>query len=183
MIGRTKTKNGYSIMNYGFDHTMSPEGKSVIVMRFDSPWELWKDIDDKEYKREKEQIEKDSKTILEKHYPGISDSVEVCDVATPITDVSYTGVWKGSYEGFMPSSKNLMDNLHSTIPGLKILYGWTMAVSGWRIASCRSIRQVGNSIHMQGGENRVQNKITAPQEIEITGVNEIFCKFKRSLYV
>jgi len=122
MIGRTKTKNGYSIMNYGFDHTMSPEGKSVIVMRFDSPWELWKDIDDKEYKREKEQIEKDSKTILEKHYPGISDSVEVCDVATPITDVSYTGVWKGSYEGFMPSSKNLMDNLHSTIPGLKKFY-------------------------------------------------------------
>jgi phytoene dehydrogenase-like protein len=122
MIGRTKTKNGYSIMNYGFDHTMSPEGKSVIVMRFDSPWELWKDIDDKEYKREKEQIEKDSKTIMEKHYPGISDSVEVCDVATPITDVNYTGVWKGSYEGFMSSSKNLMDNLHSTIPGLKKFY-------------------------------------------------------------
>ncbi len=121
-IGRTKTKNGYYIMNYGFDHTMSPEGKSVIVMRFDSPWELWKDIDNKEYQKEKEQIEKDSKAILEKHYPGISGYIEICDVATPVTDVNYTGVWKGSYEGFMPSSKNIMDNLHSVLPGLKKFY-------------------------------------------------------------
>ena len=45
VIGRTKTNHGYSIMNYCFDPTMAPEGKSVIVIRFESPWELWKDID------------------------------------------------------------------------------------------------------------------------------------------
>lgn len=121
-IGRTRTSSGYSLMNYGFDHTMAPEGKSVIVMRFDSPWELWTDINTTEYKKEKEQIEKDARTILEKRYPGISSNIEVCDVATPVTDVNYTGVWKGSYEGFMPSSKNLMHNLDSTLPGLKKFY-------------------------------------------------------------
>jgi len=122
VIGRTKTINGYSIMNYCFDRTMAPEGKSVIVMRFESPWELWKDIDPLEYKNEKEQIEKESKVILEKHYPGISAFIEVCDVATPVTDVNYTGVWKGAYEGFLPSSKNLMDNLKPTLPDLKNFY-------------------------------------------------------------
>jgi phytoene dehydrogenase-like protein len=122
MIGRTKTKTGYSIMNYNFDPTMAPEGKSVIVVRFDSPWELWKDIDAVEYKKEKEKIEEDVKAILEKRYPGISDSIEVSDVATPVTDVKYTGVWKGAYEGFMPTSKNLMDNLNPFIPGLKKFY-------------------------------------------------------------
>jgi len=106
-------------MNYCFDPTMAPVGKSVIVMRFDSPWELWKDIDSSEYKKEKTQIERDSRAILEERYPGISADIEVCDVATPVTDVKYTGVWKGSYEGFMPSSKNLMDNLSPVIPGLK----------------------------------------------------------------
>jgi phytoene dehydrogenase-like protein len=121
-IGKTKTKNGYSLMNYSYDRTMAPEGKSVIVMRFDSPWELWKDIDKDEYKNEKEKIEEDAKAILEKRYPGISDSIEVCDVATPVTDVKYTGVWKGAYEGFMPTSKNLMDNLNPVIPGLKKFY-------------------------------------------------------------
>ena len=122
MIGRTKTISGYSVMNYSFDHTMAPENKSVIVMRFDSPWELWKDIDTKEYKNEKAQIEKDATALLEKRLPGISSDIEVCDVATPVTDVKYTGVWKGSYEGFMPSSKNLMNNLNMSIPGLKKFY-------------------------------------------------------------
>jgi phytoene dehydrogenase-like protein len=122
LIGRTRTVNGYSIMNYCFDPTMAPEGKSVIVIRFESPWELWKDIDTGAYKDEKKKIEKDAKNILEKRYPGISADIEVCDVATPVTDVYYTGVWKGSYEGFLPSSKNLMDNLNPAIPGLKKFY-------------------------------------------------------------
>jgi phytoene dehydrogenase-like protein len=122
MIGRTKTINGYSIMNYSFDHTMAPEGKSVVVIRFESPWELWKDIDTNDYKVEKKQIEKDTRAILEERYPGVSDNIEVCDVATPVTDVNYTGVWEGSYEGFMPSSKNLMDNINPVIPGLKKFY-------------------------------------------------------------
>jgi len=121
-IGMTKTIHGYSIMNYCYDRTMAPEGKSVIVLRFDSPWDLWKDISVGEYIKEKERIEEDAKAILEKRYPDISSSIEVCDVATPITDVKYTGVWKGSYEGFMPSSKNLMDNLSPVIPGLKKFY-------------------------------------------------------------
>jgi phytoene dehydrogenase-like protein len=121
-IGRTRTVQGYSIMNYHFDPTMAPEGKSVIVIRFESSWDIWKDINTTEYKTEKEQIEIDSRALLEKRFPGISLNIEVGDVATPVTDVNYTGVWKGSYEGFMPSSKNLMDNINPVIPGLKKFY-------------------------------------------------------------
>jgi phytoene dehydrogenase-like protein len=121
-IGRTKTEQGYSIMNYCFDHTMAPEGKTVIVLRFESPWHLWKDLTGEEYKTEKETIEKDARALLEKHYQGISSKIEAVDVATPVTDVNYTGVWKGSYEGFMPSSKNLMDNINPKLPGLKKFY-------------------------------------------------------------
>jgi phytoene dehydrogenase-like protein len=122
MIGRTRTTQGYSIMNYYFDNTMAPNGKTVIVMRFESPWDLWKNLSEEEYKLEKENIAKDAGKLLEKRFPGISSNIEVTDVATPITDVNYTGVWKGSYEGFMPSSKNLMDNLNSILPGLKKFY-------------------------------------------------------------
>jgi phytoene dehydrogenase-like protein len=121
-IGKTKTENGYSFMNYNFDSTMAPEGKTVVVMRFDSPWDLWKDMKADEYKNEKLKIEADAKALLEKRYPGITQYIEVCDVASPLTDVRYTGVWKGSYEGFIPSSKNLMDNLDQTIPGLRKFY-------------------------------------------------------------
>jgi len=121
-IGRTKTESGYSIMNYCFDPTMAPDGKSVLVMRFESPWDLWKDITAEDYRKEKEAIERDARVILEKRYPGITECIEACDVATPVTDVKYTGVWKGAYEGFMPSSKNLMNNIDPVIPGLKNFY-------------------------------------------------------------
>jgi phytoene dehydrogenase-like protein len=121
-IGRTNVKNGYSLMNYCYDPKMAPEGKTVVVMRYESPWDLWKDLGEKEYAEEKEKIRKDASEILERRYPGISPYVEVVDVATPLTDVKYTGVWKGSYEGFLPSSKNLMDNLNPRLPGLKKFY-------------------------------------------------------------
>jgi len=122
MIGSTKTAQGYSMMNYCFDHTMAPEGKTVIVIRFESPWDQWKEISKEGYMLEKQNIERDARMLLEKHYPGILSQVEVVDVATPVTDVNYTGVWKGSYEGFMPSSKNLMDNINPVLPGLKKFY-------------------------------------------------------------
>jgi len=122
MIGSTRTNHGYSFMNYCFDHTMAPKGKTVIVLRFESPWNNWKDLSAGDYKIEKKHVEKDAGLLLEKHYPGISPHVEVVDVATPVTDVKFTGVWKGSYEGFMPASKNLMDNLKPILPGLKKFY-------------------------------------------------------------
>jgi len=121
-IGRTKIQNGYSIMNYYFDPTMAPKGKTVIVMRFDTSWELWKDLSKDEYKAENEQIEKDSRAALEKRFPAISAYIETVDVATPLSDVKYTGVWKGAYEGFMPSSKTMMKNINPVLPGLKKFY-------------------------------------------------------------
>jgi phytoene dehydrogenase-like protein len=121
-IGKTKTTHGYSFMNYQFDPTMAPEGKSVIVLRYETPWENWENMPREEYLAEKEKIREDATMLFEKHYHGISAYIEETDVATPLTDVRYTGVWKGAYEGFMPSSKNLMDNLPPKLPGLKKFY-------------------------------------------------------------
>ena len=121
-IGMTKTDQGFSIMNYCFDPSMAPLGKTVIVIRYESQWDLWKDLKGEEYLKEKQQIENDARLLLEKHIPEVSGKIEVIDVATPLTDVRYTGVWKGSYEGFLPSSKNLMSNLKPTLPGLNGFY-------------------------------------------------------------
>ncbi|MGO9613558.1 MAG: hypothetical protein ACLPX5_11040 [Dissulfurispiraceae bacterium] len=74
------------------------------------------------YKAEKKQIEQDSFSIMEKHLPGITIQVEVFDIATPKTDVRYTGVWKGAYEGFMPTSKNITKSLKMTLPRLSNFY-------------------------------------------------------------
>jgi len=121
-IGKTKLDNGYSVMNYTYDTTMAPEGKTTIVLRYDSPWKLWEKMDAKEYKAEKIQIKKDATGLLEKEYPGILEFIEVIDVATPKTDVKYTGVKDGAYEGFMPSKYNMMKSLKMQLPKLQNFY-------------------------------------------------------------
>ena len=121
-IGKTKLDKGYSIMNYWFDTTMAPEGKTSIALRFESPWELWEMMDEAAYQAEKLQITKDATALLEKEYPGILEFIEVTDVATPKTDVKYTGVKDGAYEGFFPSKENLMKSLKMQLPKLRNFY-------------------------------------------------------------
>ncbi|NWJ50151.1 MAG: NAD(P)/FAD-dependent oxidoreductase [Bacteroidetes bacterium] len=121
-IGKTVLKNGYSLMNYSFDATMAPKGKTVLVIRFESPWSLWEDLIGEDYKAEKRQIENDALALLEEKYPGVSAFVEKIDVATPKTTVRYTGVWKGAYEGFLPSSTNISKTIKMTLPGLDNFY-------------------------------------------------------------
>jgi phytoene dehydrogenase-like protein len=117
-IGSTKLKQGYSFLNYSFDPTMAPEGKTVIVLRFESPWDFWEKLSRDEYLAEKEAIKKDALELLRKEFTGLDDFIEVIDVATPKTDFDYTGVWRGSYEGFTPSSKNMTKSLKMELPGL-----------------------------------------------------------------
>jgi len=121
-IGRTLLDAGYSVMNYSYDSTMAPEGKTTIVIRYESPWKLWENLEGEEYKNEKLQIEKDAIAKLELVYPGISEFIEVIDIATPKTDVRYTGVKDGAYEGFMPSKENMMKSLKMTLPKLQNFY-------------------------------------------------------------
>lgn len=121
-IGRTELDNGFSVMNYSYDSTMAPDGKTTMVIRFDSSWNLWKNLDGEDYIKEKKQIEKDSVSCLEMIYPGISEYIEVIDVATPRTNVRFTGVKEGAYEGFMPSKENMMKSLDMQLPKLKNFY-------------------------------------------------------------
>jgi phytoene dehydrogenase-like protein len=83
---------------------------------------LWESLEGEEYKAEKLQIEKDAIALLEDEYPGISAFIEVIDVATPKTDVKYTGVKDGAYEGFMPSKENMMKSLKMKLPRLQNFY-------------------------------------------------------------
>jgi phytoene dehydrogenase-like protein len=121
-IGRTILENGYSIMNYSYDNTMAPEGKTSIIMRYESPWKIWENLEGDEYRKEKELIKADATAYLETEYPGISEFIEVIDVASPKTDVRYTGVRDGAYEGFMPSKENMMKTLNMQLPKLRNFY-------------------------------------------------------------
>jgi phytoene dehydrogenase-like protein len=122
-IGGFAVKNGYSFMNQSKnDPTLAPKGKTSLVLRFDSAWENWENINPEDYTKHKERIKTDALEIIESHYPGIREKTEVVDVATPLTNVKYTGAWKGAYEGFMPTGNMIKKTLNNSIPGLKSFY-------------------------------------------------------------
>jgi len=116
-IGATET-DSYSISNYSYDPDMAPEGKTTIVLRFQTPYEIWEHLKDNVYEKEKEKIKEDAIALLEKAYPGIKDFIEVVDVATPLTDIKYTGVYRAAYEGFMPTKSNTNKTINPLIKGL-----------------------------------------------------------------
>ncbi len=109
---------------YSFDPTLAPEGKSVIVSMFLSDQSYWKELqgDRERYDKEKEKVADIVIGQLESLYLGISQQVEMVDVATPVTFERYTGNWEGSMEGWLPTTKNMLMQMKRALPGLGDFY-------------------------------------------------------------
>jgi phytoene dehydrogenase-like protein len=127
--------------HFGYDPTLAPEGKSAIVVMFPSNYDYWKQlyqVDDAEpsetgsapqherYEAEKKDVAIKVIAGLETRFPGISDQIEVVDVATPLTYERYTGNWQGSMEGWLLTTKTMnmrgKKSMDKTVSGLDNLY-------------------------------------------------------------
>ena len=83
------------------DPTLAPAGKTSLVVTMPSSYEYWKELaqDRAAYNEKKDQVARTVVELLDQRFPGISQQVEMVDVATPLTFERYTGNWKGSFEG------------------------------------------------------------------------------------
>lgn len=118
-----------------YDNKAAPYGKSVLSVFIETDFDYWKKIkvNAENYKFEKQKVVTAVIDILNKFYPGINSEVEIFDVATPVTFENRTGVWRGSYEGWLPTVKTLFMNMEKTLPGLENFYligQWTSPGGG-----------------------------------------------------
>jgi phytoene dehydrogenase-like protein len=117
-----------SMRHFAHDPTMAPPGKSVIIVTFVSSYDYWKELysDRERYDAEKKDIAIKVIGQLEERIPGISDQVEVVDVATPMTYERYTGNWQGSMEGWLITTETMSmtmgKGMDKTLPGLEDFY-------------------------------------------------------------
>ncbi|HUT55690.1 MAG TPA: NAD(P)/FAD-dependent oxidoreductase [bacterium] len=113
-----------TIHNYSCDPTTAPPGKSVLVIRLMSDYDNWKKLaaDKGAYEEEKEKVGNSLMGFLESRYPGISEQVEMLDVATPLTFERYTANWEGSMEGWLMTTKTMRLRMKKTLPGLNNFY-------------------------------------------------------------
>ena len=137
-------RHNLGFKTYNFDPALAPAGKSVIIVMLNSDYDRWVELhkDPQAYAAAKEAACDAVVDALEQRIPGLRDKIEMRDVATPVTWNRYTGNWRGSYEGWLPSSGTLMMQMKRTLPGLDGFYmigHWTTpggglppAVSGGR---------------------------------------------------
>ena len=107
---------------FSYDLTLAPKGKTAITCflpTFNSSyWIELQQYDPARYEIEKASIANAVIAILDTRFPGIRDRIEITDVSTPATVVRYTGNWKGSMEGFLPTPGSLFASRRQTLPGL-----------------------------------------------------------------
>ncbi|MHA2309757.1 MAG: phytoene desaturase family protein, partial [Candidatus Heimdallarchaeaceae archaeon] len=120
---------------FNYSTSFAPEGKTVIQVDFETDWEYWFELrkEISKYRDTKKILSEEVLSWLEKRYPGITEQVEVIDVATPYTYWRYTLNQKGSYMGFLPSAKTFLDTVEKQLPGLENFYmagQWSMSTGG-----------------------------------------------------
>jgi phytoene dehydrogenase-like protein len=110
---------------YNFDPELAPEGKTVVSVVIPCIYEYWVNLrhnNFRRYKVEKERIVKEVIGILDNRFENLAAKVEVSDMATPATYVRYTGNWKGSVAGWLPTPEAAGKPLPKTLPELKDFY-------------------------------------------------------------
>jgi phytoene dehydrogenase-like protein len=118
-------KDTINVRSYSYDPTMAAQGKNTVVVQFETDYDYWHRLrqEPDHYRAEKEIIVQAVIAGLEERFPGITEQVEMTDIATPITWERYTGNWRGAYEGWMfDSDFSLMSSMRKTLPGLENFY-------------------------------------------------------------
>ena len=136
-----------SLRNHSYDNTIAPEGKTVLTLMIPTRCDYWTSLQDKqdEYLAEKKRIEEAAISAVAELYPDINNTVEVVDVATPLTLVRYTGNWRGSYQGWLFTREAMRIQVPTTLPGLANFYmagHWVMPGGGLPAAAMAGRRAV-----------------------------------------
>ena len=108
-----------------FDPSMAPPGKTVITVLLEADGPYWCELREQDrvaYNAEKARIGDAIVRALDARFPGLEDQVEMVDVATPATTVRYTGNWRASFEGWLPTPGYLTKGLPRRLPGLDDFY-------------------------------------------------------------
>ncbi|MFP4187205.1 MAG: phytoene desaturase family protein [Acholeplasmataceae bacterium] len=121
--GDSKTNRLY-VRSFAFEPTFAPEGSMSIMVTLPAIFDYWQELrtnDLQAYRETKGRIARDVIAALEDVYPGLRESVEVIDVATPATYYRLNNLHRGSWEGFLPVPGSLRTVIEKSVSGISNL--------------------------------------------------------------
>ena len=152
--GRTYPRLHVRVHN--FDRTLAPEGKTALTGILEADEAYWGPLradDPERYRAEKQRVADAVVATLDARWPGTAAKVEMTDVSTPATLVRYTGNWRGSFEGWLPTPEWQLKEIPKTLPGLERFWmaGQWVAPGGGLPSGVMTARQVQQLIcHADG---------------------------------
>ncbi|PWL39321.1 NAD(P)/FAD-dependent oxidoreductase [Flagellimonas aquimarina] len=129
------SKRSFILVDYSkIDSQLAPPGKSVGAICCTDYLEDWDGLSTKDYKTKKEEVAQILLQRLEKQFPGIRESIEYYEVATPKTIERFTSNTDGSVYGFAQSkeqsgTKRFRNNF--LIPNLYFASAWAFPGGGF----------------------------------------------------
>jgi len=148
------------LKHYCFDPSMAKPGHSVLSLWCAADYDYWRWLakDKQRYIARKQEAAKTVTEALEQRFPGLAKTVEVVDVATPLTYERYTGNWRGAFAGWAMSTRKMSymmgKGMPKTLPGLEGFYmcGQWIEPGGNTELSCASGRDVIKDICQEQGQ-------------------------------
>jgi phytoene dehydrogenase-like protein len=110
---------------FGCESGFCPPDKSVIIVRFPTRYDYWSRLKKEhpsDYRKAKLRLLHEIIEVLDLRFKGAASRLECSDMATPASFEGWTGNWQGSFQGWLPTPKNLGRPLPHTLPGLKNFY-------------------------------------------------------------
>lgn len=115
----------FEVAIFGAESGLCPEGKSIVIVRFCGDVDYWAELRTQrpaEYQKAKDHVLQQVIGVLDRRFPGLAAQIEQADIATPATFIRFTGNWKASYQGWLPTPQILGRRFPRTLPGLKNFY-------------------------------------------------------------
>ena len=158
---------------HNYDPTLAPKGATLLTVMFETSnhgyWSSLHRDNPGQYNLEKDRISSEIISILDQRFGNIRDNVEMVDVSTPETFKSFTGNWKGSFEGWLMTPETGFKMLPHTLTGLGNFYmcGHWVAIGGGLPGVLLSGRETAQAICREDSKQFViASPVTVEQEEE-----------------
>jgi phytoene dehydrogenase-like protein len=155
----------FRIFNY--DPTFAPKGKTAVTCFLPTyNFGYWLELQRRDairYEEEKQRIAGAVVDALERRRPGIRERIETLDVSTPASVVRFTGNWKGSMEGWLPTPGAGFGTRRQTLPGLRrfIMAGQWVGPGGGLPTGLMTARSAIRSVCRQDGARFAPERVRA----------------------
>ncbi|HWA34685.1 MAG TPA: NAD(P)/FAD-dependent oxidoreductase [Cyclobacteriaceae bacterium] len=165
-VDPTSTMTEINCFIHNFDPTLAPQGSTLLTFMLETHnYEYWETLhceNKSQYEIEKKRIAEALIENLDKRFGDIKGSVEMVDVSTPATFKSFSGNWKGSFEGWLLTPETGFRTLPHTLPGLSNFYmcGQWVAIGGGLPGVLNSARETAQIICHQ---DRMPFQIIKPE--------------------